>query len=344
MNIKTTIFSRLVPSVAVLVSICFGANGRDFRTGSTFLPNAQFSCLTCHTSPFGGAGRNAFGERVRQLVTVNGREQFWATIFAEDSDGDGIPNGVELGDTDGDLQIDRGPSFSNPGDSSDTISLPNTAPTITSTAITTAVKGIAYSYTAAANDSEGHAISFSKVTGPDWLTVASNGAITGTPPDAANASEAVTIRALDNGSPPASVDQSYTLTITASFLGWQRLNFGTGENDPNAGARTIAPGRANPNLIKYALRGSPTANDTLAFPLSFNGSQQGTFFIDIRDDDPNLSVVAEVSNRIDFSNATTITPTTSDPTPNDGRKRLSFADSVANSSGVIRFIRLKFSD
>jgi len=328
----------------LLFGISFEVEGRSFRPDK--IPNGTvFNCQNCHLNPFGGGTRNSFGQAVFSAIGgSSGQTEFWnPTLAAMDSDGDGFSNGVELGDPDGDGVPDRTTGISNPGDFNSRPVLPNTAPTITSSPVTSAVKGIAYAYQATASDGEGNAITFSKVAGPDWLSVAANGAVTGTPPDNAKASETVTLRATDNGSPPAFSEQSYTLTITASFLGWQRLHFASGENDPQAGPGTIAPGRVNPNLIKYALRGSPSANDTLAFPLSFNGSQQATFFIDIRDDDPNLVVTAEIADRVDFSNPSVISAAISDPTPGDGFKRLSFTDAVANSAGRRRFVRLKFS-
>ena len=323
------------------------ASARNHRPAQ--LPNgAAFNCRNCHTSTLGNANNvNIFGEAVRPLVTFpnSSLAAFWSpALAAADSDGDGFTNGQELGDEDGNGTPERITGLSNPGDPSSTPALPNTAPSFTSTAITTAVKGIAYSYQATATDGEQQAITFSKVTGPSWLTVSSDGLVSGTPPDNANAIEPVTIRALDSGSPPASADQSFNLAVTATFLGWQRLNFTSGENDPNAAPAVDGEMDRVPNFIEYATRGNPATQTSFAFPLSFDGSQRATFAIDIRDDDPNLTVVAEIASEARFGSFTTVSAVVTDPTPNDRSKRLTFTDPTANAPGVHRFIRLRFSN
>ena len=55
-----------------------------------------------HRGEEGWHSRNSFGLAVESLVTSNGREVFWGPeLAALDSDGDGVSNGVELGDPDG---------------------------------------------------------------------------------------------------------------------------------------------------------------------------------------------------------------------------------------------------
>ncbi|MEW6304051.1 MAG: immunoglobulin domain-containing protein [Verrucomicrobiota bacterium] len=184
---------------------------RDFRVAQ--IPNGSvFSCSNCHISAGGGGTRNGFGNRVFQLVGF-GSQSFWsASLAAEDSDGDGFTNGTELGDPDGDFQ-NLGPtsSVSNPGNSSSRPS--NSPPTFTSSPVPTATIGTFYQYNATATDPNGNSITFSKVAGPSWLSVASNGTASGTPTSGSNGSFTVTIRATDNGSPTASTDQTYTLTV-----------------------------------------------------------------------------------------------------------------------------------
>lgn len=320
---------------------------RGHRPAQT--PNgAAFNCRTCHTSTLGNANNvNVFGNAVRPSVTFpnSSLAAFWTpALAAGDADGDGFSNGLELGDIDGDGVLERITGISNPGDASSTPVIPNTAPSFTSTAVTAAIKGIAYSYQAAATDAEQHSVTFSKVSGPAWLNVSASGLVSGTPPDNANAIEAVTVRALDNGAPPESADQSFNIAVTASFLGWQRLNFAGGENDPAA-----APDRDNesdrlPNFIEYATRGNPAVANSFGFPLGFDGSQRATFAIDIRDDDPHLAVIAEFAGEARFGNLISVNATVTDPTPNDGLKRLTFTDAIANGSGIHRFVRLKFSN
>ena len=67
------------------------------------IPNGTVNgCANCHLNPRGGGVRNAFGKTVEPLVKVGMCDPFWGPeIAAMDSDGDGIPNGVELQDPEG---------------------------------------------------------------------------------------------------------------------------------------------------------------------------------------------------------------------------------------------------
>lgn len=341
----TVRFPILVATISFLIVVSH-ATARNFRP--SMMPNGSVidgvGCINCHFNPAGGGFRNNFGNAVFNAIGgSSGGVPFWnATLAAMDSDNDGFTNGQELGDENGDGVPERTTGISNPGSASSTPAL-NASPSFTSTPVTIANKGVAYSYQATASDADMHTLSFFKVSGPSWLTVSTAGLVSGTPPDNANATEAVTIRVIDTGSPPANADQSYNINITASFLGWQRLNFGSGENDPNAAPGVDGEGDQVPNFIEYALRASPQSANELSFPLSFPGAN-ATFSIDIRDDDPLLSVAAEISNQLPFSNVTTVNPVISDPTPSDGFKRLTFTDPVANGSTVNRFVRLKFTN
>jgi len=156
--------------------------------------------------------------------------------------------------------------------------------------------------------------------------------------------EAVTIRATDNGSPPESSDQSYNISVSASFFGWQRLNFSGGNNNPDAAAGSDGDLDQLPNFIEYATRGNPSTANSFVFPLGFDGSQHATLAIDIRDDDSSLTVVAEIAGEARFGTPTMVNAVVSDPAPNDGLKRLTFTDAIANGSGVRRFVRLKFTN
>lgn len=100
------------------------AQARGFRVG--LLPNGpENNCSNCHVSAGGAGPRNPFGEDVLGLVSPGGREDFWTSTFAaEDSDGDGFTNGVELGDIDGDGVPERTVNISAPGD-------PNSGPLVT---------------------------------------------------------------------------------------------------------------------------------------------------------------------------------------------------------------------
>jgi uncharacterized membrane protein len=56
-------------------------------------------CQTCHASPTGGA-RNVYGKAIEAKLEGPGQPELTAALFrqleAQDSDGDGVPNGVEI--------------------------------------------------------------------------------------------------------------------------------------------------------------------------------------------------------------------------------------------------------
>jgi hypothetical protein len=73
----------------------------------------RYKCLLCHKSsaPVSGQDLNGFGSDFKK----NGYA--WdGTLASKDSDGDGYPNGDELGDGNGDGIPDVGFEYSNPGD------------------------------------------------------------------------------------------------------------------------------------------------------------------------------------------------------------------------------------
>ena len=91
----------------VATMLCLSAEARSFRVAMLPQPDGdRFSCMTCHLG--NGGPRNAFGLDVQRFVTPGGRQDFWPQVFNLDSDGDGVSNGRELGDADGDGIQDEG--------------------------------------------------------------------------------------------------------------------------------------------------------------------------------------------------------------------------------------------
>ena len=87
---------------------------------------------------------------------------------------------------------------------------PNTAPSITSTAITTATVGVPYSYDVNATDPEGDALTYSLDAAPAGMTIDStSGVISWTP--AATGDSNVTVRATDTGG--LSATQSFVVSV-----------------------------------------------------------------------------------------------------------------------------------
>lgn len=87
------------------------------------LPNgSKFGCVNCHVSPNGGGPRNSFGQLVAAKYLDNQGSVIWGpAIAAEDADGDGVSNGVELQDPTGAWRFGQTApgvlnNVSNPGD------------------------------------------------------------------------------------------------------------------------------------------------------------------------------------------------------------------------------------
>ncbi len=89
------------------------------------IPNGpENACANCHINPAGGGARNAFGLEVQSNFLDGNGDVTWIYELARlDSDGDGIPNGVELQDPNA-LWIEGAPGpglldrVRNPGDAS----------------------------------------------------------------------------------------------------------------------------------------------------------------------------------------------------------------------------------
>lgn len=87
----------------------------------------------------------------------------------------------------------------------------NDAPVITSTAITTGIVGVAYSYTLIATDVDNPTLVLSYVTKPDWLSFnATTGVLSGTPAVTDLGSASVTLRASDG---VLHADQSFNILV-----------------------------------------------------------------------------------------------------------------------------------
>ncbi len=92
---------------ALFVALLAGApeaEARSFRVDQ--VPNAfRYRCQMCHDNPGGGGPRHVFGLDVEaNLVGTSTAtaDVDWATVSQLDSDNDGLTNGEEMGDPDGD--------------------------------------------------------------------------------------------------------------------------------------------------------------------------------------------------------------------------------------------------
>lgn len=230
-----------------------------------------------------------------------------------------------------------------------TVANTNDAPVFASSGITgtNANADEAYSGSIAGSASDvdaGDTLSYTKTSGPAWLTVAANGALGGTPDNSYAGSNSFTIRATDSGGLHA--EATLVIGVIASnpdantngmLDAWETEKFGNanpGANDANADP----DGDGLSNLLEYAL-------DT--HPLQSNASPLIHDFVLVGADrhlrltvpkNPlatNLAYTVETCATLgDWSAANTVVET-------DTSGQLVVRDSIATSPAPRRFIRLK---
>jgi len=93
----------------------------------------------------------------------------------------------------------------------------NTAPAITSTPITVAAAGTAYSYQIVVSDTPGDTFTFTLLTAPAGMTISATGLISWTPTDVQGGLNSVTVQAIDQGGLAATQSFSVTVAIAPSF-------------------------------------------------------------------------------------------------------------------------------
>lgn len=340
----------LLPALAILLIGTGELHGKANRVFQ--MPNGNRidgrGCINCHTlsSPLSGnAALNSFGLAVESIVNGVDLANFWTPGFAAlDSDGDGFPNGDELGDANGDGFVERITAITNPGDNGSSGGAGNAIPAFTSTPVLSGAIGAGYFYRASASDVDGDAITFSKQSGPAWLSVIANGAVSGTPPTDAVGVHTVVIKAEDDGTPPRIATQTFSLTVGVSFAGWQNLNFSPTTLQSVKGPLADPDDDGISNFQEYAMNLNPVVSNAFPVATTFTTSNELNFVFDIRDDDPELTLVGEFSGNAGFSNFTTIPPVVTDPVAGDQMKRLTITDVSNRLDTVRRFVRFRISN
>ena len=137
--------SRRLLAISIIAWMGWGgqADARPARVGQ--IPNgSKLSCGSCHVDPNGRGPLTAFGDEInKNYLTQSGSrgEVRWNAMLAMlDSDGDGVSNGRELGDPDGDSVVDSSIVVTNPGDRTDFVQQP-TPPSVGPPAVVSLVIG-----------------------------------------------------------------------------------------------------------------------------------------------------------------------------------------------------------
>jgi regulator of extracellular matrix RemA (YlzA/DUF370 family) len=120
----------------------------------------------------------------------------------------------------------------------------NSAPSITSTPLTTAIQDTPYSYDVNATDPDaGDSLTYSLTVAPVGMTIdAQTGLISWTPSNAQVGANPVTVSVADNGSPVLSVSQNFTVTVEVTVAspipqaGWTLVSVDSEETIQEDGA------------------------------------------------------------------------------------------------------------
>ncbi|PIW60180.1 Ig-like domain-containing protein [Shewanella sp. CG12_big_fil_rev_8_21_14_0_65_47_15] len=186
----------------------------------------------------------------------------------------------------------------------------NDAPTISSTAITTATQDTAYSYTFVASDTDvGDVLTLSAVTKPSWLSFnATSGVLSGTPSNSDVGSHAVTLRVGDTDGLTA--EQSFSIQVT-------NIN-----DAPIAIGSTVTLEEDSSLMITLAAEDAdsdPLTYEVVAQPESGTLEQHGSVWLYIPEKDFNgTDLISFIAKDVELSSepgtvTITVTPVNDEP-------------------------------
>jgi hypothetical protein len=112
------------------------------------------------------------------------------------------------------------------------------------------------------NLAEGDTLTFLKISGPDWLSIAQDGALSGAPDTPDLGINLFTVRVTDAAGLTADGNLQIIVTAPTTFESWQLAEFGAEAGDPLVAGELADPDRdGRSNLLEYAFATDPNQPD-----------------------------------------------------------------------------------
>ena len=112
------------------------------------------------------------------------------------------------------------------------------------------------------NFEDGDTFTFEKIDGPEWLSVALDGTLSGVPGEVDLGTNLFSVRVTDAAGLTADGTLQITVTLPSPFESWQIAEFGPLSGDPLVAGESADPDQdGSSNLVEYALGTDPNQPD-----------------------------------------------------------------------------------